>query len=108
MNTETYREVILKAAADNVNGTRQQDYGKVEDNFERIAKLWSVFLSVRSTPGRLSATDVAHMMMLLKIARLQTTPQHADSWVDLAGYAACGAGLNQPPTESAPTKAPKK
>jgi len=35
--------------------------------------------------------DVALMMALLKIARLKGNPIHGDSWVDLAGYAACGA-----------------
>jgi hypothetical protein len=35
--------------------------------------------------------DVAAMLALLKIARLQQSPNHRDSWVDLAGYAACGA-----------------
>ena len=30
------------------------------------------------------------MMALMKIARLQNMPSHLDSWVDLAGYAACG------------------
>jgi hypothetical protein len=40
-----------------------------------------------------SATDVAVMMGLLKIARIKTSPAHADNWVDLAGYAACGGEL---------------
>ena len=31
------------------------------------------------------------MMALLKIARVKYNPRHADSWVDIAGYAACGA-----------------
>ena len=42
----------------------------------------------------LDATDVAHMMVLLKMARLVETPQHRDSWVDMAGYAATGARVN--------------
>jgi hypothetical protein len=33
------------------------------------------------------------MMALMKIARLATNPAHEDSWVDLAGYAACGASV---------------
>jgi len=32
-------------------------------------------------------------MALLKIGRLKSNPIHGDSWVDLAGYAACGAEL---------------
>ena len=30
------------------------------------------------------------MMALLKIARLMSNPEHADSWIDGAGYLACG------------------
>ena len=34
--------------------------------------------------------DVAIMMALLKISRLSWEPTKRDSWVDVAGYAACG------------------
>ena len=34
--------------------------------------------------------DVAAMMALLKIARLMSNPEHVDSWIDGAGYLACG------------------
>ena len=36
---------------------------------------------------------VALMMALLKVARLIKSPEHLDSWVDLAGYAACGGEI---------------
>jgi len=29
-------------------------------------------------------------MNLLKLARIKTSPEHADHWIDIAGYAACG------------------
>ena len=35
--------------------------------------------------------SIANMMILLKVARLKSSPSHKDSWVDVAGYAACGA-----------------
>jgi len=38
-------------------------------------------------------TDVAQMMVLMKIARLENSPTHMDSWIDVAGYAACGGEL---------------
>lgn len=38
--------------------------------------------------------DVAMMMALLKIARIRTGTATNDSYVDLAGYAACGAEIN--------------
>jgi len=33
------------------------------------------------------------MMALMKIARLRHNHGHADSWIDLAGYAACGGEI---------------
>lgn len=37
--------------------------------------------------------DVAMLMALLKIARICTGTGTADSFVDLAGYAACGGEI---------------
>ena len=36
----------------------------------------------------ISASDVAMMMVAIKLARLIETPDHKDSAIDLAGYAA--------------------
>ena len=80
------RKELLDAAAGCVLQDRASQYGGVEDNFGRIAELWTKYLGVQLAPH-----DVAAMMVLLKIARLRANPHHDDSWVDLAGYAACGA-----------------
>ena len=72
-----------------VCGHREQDYGTPEDSFGMIAQLWSAYMK-----KEVSASDVAVMMGLLKVARLASNPQHMDSWVDLAGYAACGGEIN--------------
>jgi hypothetical protein len=32
-------------------------------------------------------------MALVKIARLANSPDHMDSWIDIAGYAACGGEI---------------
>ncbi len=53
-----------------------------------IANLWGAYKSVSFT-----ATDVAMMMALLKIARIGTGTGTEDSFVDLAGYAACGGEI---------------
>jgi len=76
-------------------------YGPPEQNFARIAALWSAYL-VGKAPGTdaaqpVTAIDVAAMMALMKIARIEETPSHEDSWVDLAGYAACGAEVSSAP-----------
>lgn len=72
---------------------RGQPYGGVEDNFGRIARLWSAHLQNRYGGAGVDEHDVAMMMVLLKIARLANSPGHADSWVDIAGYAACGGSM---------------
>jgi hypothetical protein len=85
-NPPLTREGILDAASVIVHGQRDAEYGGPEDSFERIARYWSVTLNKTVTP-----VDVARMMMLLKVARLDQAPLHSDSWIDVAGYAACGA-----------------
>ena len=86
---------ILHAAEKCVCGQRETDYGTPEDNFETIAELWETYLRracVDEAGGvYIEANDVAMMMALLKIARIAAGGGKADSWIDLAGYAACGA-----------------
>ena len=79
------REECLRRANEIVNGQREQSYGTPEDNFRLIAELWSSYLE-----ADVSAVDVAMMMALLKIARISTGTFKEDSFIDLAGYAACG------------------
>lgn len=85
---ETIRSSILTEANGIVNGARANVYGGPEDSFRTIAGLWSVYLK---TEHPLDPADVAAMLALMKIARIQQSPNHRDSWVDIAGYAACGA-----------------
>lgn len=88
------RADILHAAEKCVCGQRETDYGTPEDNFKTIAELWEAYLNKACTRGVnvcVEAKDVAAMMALLKIARIAAGGGKADSWIDLAGYAACGA-----------------
>lgn len=78
----------LKAAAECVCGSREEDYGSPEDNFAVIAALWTAYTGTDITPK-----DVAMMMALLKIARAKAGSK-PDTYVDLAGYAACGAEIS--------------
>ena len=82
------REACLAKADECVNGKREQDYGSPESNFLSIAKLWSAYKGID-----FSALDVSMMMSLLKIARIRTGTATEDSFVDLAGYAACGCEI---------------
>lgn len=80
---------ILDLADECVCGDRNLQYGEPEDNFSDIAKLWSVFLDINIT-----APQVAAMMILLKTARIKSSAgRDKDSWVDVAGYSACGGEL---------------
>lgn len=88
------RQRVLKEAEKCVCGNREQDYGTPEDSFQQIADLWTAYVSHNSIADNVfNAYDVAAMMALLKIARLSNNPEHMDSWVDLAGYAACGGEI---------------
>ena len=83
------RANTLEKAKEIVCGHRENEYGSPEDNFKTIADFWSVYKGVEFT-----ANDVAMMMALLKIARIRTGTATDDSYVDLAGYAACGSEIN--------------
>lgn len=72
---------ILEEAHNLVYGQRQTDYGKAKDNVGTIASYWSVLFGIE-----ISVEQVCQAMILLKIARLKTSPHHKDSWVDIAGY----------------------
>ena len=77
------------AAAEATVKDREGDYGSPRKNFERIAALWNVILAGKlGEEHEISAADVAMMMVAVKLARLIETPDHDDSAVDLAGYAA--------------------
>jgi len=100
---------VLERAISLVTGRRQKDYGEADASFQRIADGWNII--VRSTDGDLTPAHVAIMMDWMKSARLLQSMDHADSWVDKAGYSALGAqlamrGPERPPT--APSNANSK
>lgn len=74
-------EVLAKAT--DATTERGKKYGTPEDNFGRIANLWSAY-----NGNKYTARDVGIMMMLLKIARSCESPSYYDHYIDIAGYAA--------------------
>ena len=81
---------VLDAAAGTVV-RRGESYGDIKENFQRIADFWNVWLYHRGllADGEgLEPQDVAMLNDLQKNARLVETPDHADSIIDKAGYAA--------------------
>jgi len=76
------RGEILKEADRLTHGDRNKNYGTPLVNHQRIANLWSVWLETEITPAQ-----AAMCLALVKVARLIETPDHLDSFVDLAAYA---------------------
>jgi len=73
---------ILDEAKDLIQD-RGKDYGLAALNHLRISKYWSTYLERDIQPH-----EVAICMALVKIARLQETNLHADSYKDGAAYIA--------------------
>lgn len=103
-NEPDIKSEIAEEAVRIVSGARRSAYGKPEQNFERIARFWNVYLvnigllppSALTDPeaNGVTAKDVSPMMRLMKEARLCETPDHRDSFVDLVGYSLTGAEVN--------------
>lgn len=90
MSYNTPRSKLLNEVMEIVHKDRNANYGNPEDNFAQIARLWSAYKNTT-----FSSADVAIMNMLIKVARLAKSPQHHDSAVDIAGYAACLADIQE-------------
>ena len=78
----TTRGESLNKAYETINGARQDNYGKPEDSFQKIASYWNAYLDITS----IKAHDVSIMMTLLKIARIKGQKHHEDNYIDAAGY----------------------
>ena len=77
---------VLNEAAKIINGERDVQYGSPEQNFDRIAKIWSVIFNRHFT-----TEDVAIAFVATKLARFASNSGfQPDTWVDIAGYAGCG------------------
>ena len=73
---------LLEHAAGLVN-RRRREYGEPVDVFEAVAKRWSLVFGTKVT-----AAQVVIALLDLKLTRLSRDPEHLDSIVDVAGYAA--------------------
>lgn len=75
-------ENVLEEAQRIVAGDRGDDYGHPRDDFARTAGAWAALFG-----WDVSARQVALAMVVVKLSRLQETPDKRDSIVDIAGYA---------------------
>ena len=87
--SQPYISALDKARAI-VNGDREESYGHPRDNFDRIARIWSVILGIDVTPEQ-----VGWCMVGLKAARDVNRP-HVDNIVDAIGYLACIERIRHP------------
>ena len=72
---------------------RGQEYGDALPSFVRAANIASAILD-----RKLTAFDIAVVMMAVKMSRLSHQRGHEDSWVDLAAYVAFAAQFSAPTT----------
>jgi hypothetical protein len=83
------RAQYLQKAEQTICRDRQDIHGNPESTHELIAQYWGIYLSEQlKIDVDLSAADVAVMMVLFKIARMQVNPRHNDNVVDGLGYLA--------------------
>jgi hypothetical protein len=82
------RKEILQDAIHLIHNDRQTEYGNPEDNFKRIADLWSVVLETK-----IETWQVALCMNQVKVARLVESKDKLDGWIDGAAYMAIGGEL---------------
>lgn len=83
------RTELLLEAGKLVSGDRNNTYGEPHQDFARTAAmLTAVGFTFAGDP--VQAHHVAMMLAAVKLSRLSWSPDKRDSWVDLAGYAACG------------------
>tara|TARA_R110000737_G_scaffold260779_1_gene269072 strand:+ start:87 stop:416 length:330 start_codon:yes stop_codon:yes gene_type:complete len=87
------RDEILKTAGHLISEDRHRTYGDSATSHSRIAAFWSTYLGVK-----ISAIDVASMMVLMKVSRsiggVQNTSPHLDNFVDICGYAALAGEMS--------------
>lgn len=84
---------LLRQAIDITTGARANAYGHPSVNLARTAQLINAYLS--GLDRELTISDVAAVMVCVKLARLQQSPDHYDSLLDIAGYmSAAWDGIN--------------
>jgi hypothetical protein len=80
---------VLMIAYRLTSGDRQASYGPPDQDFARTAGMWNSLFGDKLI-GKFEPKDVALAMILLKASR-QIHQKKRDNWVDIAGYARCGA-----------------
>lgn len=84
-------EPAFEAKADALTNARGASYGHPLDDFSLAYRLSCLAEGVEAPESdKECALLEARRRVMLKIARLATTLDHADSWADIMGYGRCG------------------
>jgi hypothetical protein len=83
---------LIARAGELVGGDRATTHGDKHRNFANIASLWNAYIQAKKG-ALIDASDVGHMMALLKIARTQSGLMNDDDAIDAIGYIACAGEI---------------
>lgn len=88
-HTEKFFERVTEIVA----SEREEQHGTPLVNHGCAVGMWNAYLKARQHYGATEITmqDYEVMMILMKVSRIACTPEHVDSWLDIAGYANIGA-----------------
>ncbi len=87
----TDRLTQFNSVVGRVNEDRGSVYGHPSVDFGRVDRLKAVIAECKDPLAR-----HALEMIAVKIARLIQSPEHLDSWIDIAGYARTGVMVTEP------------
>lgn len=88
---DSLRKQILDETAGYILGDRNISYGPPHIDFQRTAEMLTSLWGWKLNPGaKIEAHDIATIIQLVKLSRIQWSPGKRDNWADSIGYAACG------------------
>ena len=77
------RQEVLEEAIKATMGDRNKTYGDPTEQHERAAEIYNAMSN-----SCLTARDIVDVLIAVKLSRLQVSPAHHDTHVDIAAYAA--------------------
>lgn len=105
-DSPTVRQELLSLASQLVSRDRNNTYGPPTQDFTRTANILNAlgfcFKDAGGTETGIYPHHVALLMIGLKMSRATWEPLHKDTWVDIAGYAACGWECVVEPMDKSP------
>ena len=88
----TIREQLLQDVSKIITGDRNREYGEPDQNIGRTYEMLRAYLGTRSGL-ELEPEDVCAFAIILKLGRLSHDSSKRDTWMDIAGYAACAGDV---------------